>query len=269
MNLVNKISKVLIVVEGNTPDIPLLEKLLKLYYPQRNYYIWSYNTNIYDLYDKLYENDQNDFETLDLLMVLRSKESNEEIKKKLSERYSDIILIFDFDPQDHRYSKEKIERMMSVFYDSTENGKLYLNYPMVEAFKHIKYLPDNQYEFRTVKMSELGKEYYRSEHGTIDGYKKYKEIVKNETIENDINKYTKSMCDQIIKHNIKKYNKILTNQFKLLDNEQQYFDMKLDDILNKQNEMRERKDEFYVLCTSVFYLLEIKESNRSIDDFLS
>ena len=43
--------------------------------------------------------------------------------------------------------------MLSFFNNETENGKLYINYPMVESIRYTKKLPDSSYNTYTIAVS--------------------------------------------------------------------------------------------------------------------
>lgn len=45
--------------------------------------------------------------------------------------------------------------MAEYFVESSDMGKLYLNYPMVEAFYHMSSIPDEQYNNRFATLEEL------------------------------------------------------------------------------------------------------------------
>ena len=47
-------------------------------------------------------------------------------------------MFFDYDGHATNASDEKIKKMLEFFNEETEKGKLYISYPMVEAFKHIE-----------------------------------------------------------------------------------------------------------------------------------
>lgn len=102
--------------------------------------IYSYQANLYDLYRTMFEGDE-EVDDLYLPLVLREREQDPKKRELLDRDYTDIILIFDFDPQDHLFSLRKLEEMVSHFDESTENGKLYVNYPMVEAYRDLVGLP--------------------------------------------------------------------------------------------------------------------------------
>ena len=62
--------------------------------------------------------------------------------------FSQIFLFFDYDFQ-NRLGTQKVngilDEMLDFFSDETENGKLYINYPMIESLKYTKEIPDANY----------------------------------------------------------------------------------------------------------------------------
>lgn len=68
--------------------------------------------------------------------------------KRSDTLFSQVFLFFDYDFQ-NRMGLEKLNdilnEMLEFFGDETENGKLYINYPMVEALKYTKEMPDTHY----------------------------------------------------------------------------------------------------------------------------
>ena len=122
-------------------------------YGLEDYEIFSYNTNIYVLYNQLFVDGSS--YGRDLLQTLIENSTDEKKIKKIKNNYSHIILCFDLDPQDGQYSKEKIIDLSLFFNESTDNGKLYINYPMVESFSHRHGIGDNEYIKREVSYSDL------------------------------------------------------------------------------------------------------------------
>ena len=90
--------KILFLVEGAKTDVRLMQKLLSIYGFDQKYEIISYNTNIYTLYNEMFRD--NDPADLDLLQVLKEHEKDPRKKPLFDQSYSDILLIFDLDPQD-------------------------------------------------------------------------------------------------------------------------------------------------------------------------
>lgn len=93
--------------------------------------------NIYMLWKKL---KADDFDT-DIIEVLR--ESNKKIREQLEglsrDDFSEVFLFFDYDVHQTNLGKaddgDVINQMLESFDNETENGKLYISYPMVEALR--------------------------------------------------------------------------------------------------------------------------------------
>ena len=238
----NKTRKILLLVEGAKLEVNLLNKAFQVYNMNMNYVIYSYNTNIYELYERMFEGNETDLDTLDLLGILKERDSKNEI---LNEVFSDILLIFDYEPQDNRFKEERISLMVNYFNESTDNGKLYLNYPMVESFKHLKCDPDDGYKQRIVDYS-------------IVISKKYKELVGKETNFPDLRKYSKDHFNTIIIHNIKKANYIIGSNYEVEDIKSCYFDLKPELILQVQNLYLVNVQKIHVLNTCLFFICDYK-----------
>ena len=139
----NNKTKILVLVEGSRTDMRLMNHLFNIFKIDAKYEIVSYNTNIYVLYNEMfYEGKPGD---MDILQVLIACESDESRKRIFEQDFTDIVLIFDLDPQDSQFTCDKITAMVNHFTESTDMGKLYLNYPMVEAFYHMTKIPDHDY----------------------------------------------------------------------------------------------------------------------------
>lgn len=224
--MVNK-TKVLVLVEGAKTDVNLMKKLFDVYNINDSHEIVSYKTNIYTLYKEMF--DDKDPSTIDLLQLLKEKEPDSEKKKKFDINYSDIILIFDFDPQDDLFTSKKIEEMLEYFKESSDMGKLYINYPMVESFYHMKTIPDLNFHEYVVKYEEI---------------KNYKSIVNKICF--DYRKFAKFKADVdiVIENNYEKAKKIINNNY--------------DDIalLQKQCAKLIIEHSIYVICTCCFYILD-------------
>ncbi|MFQ9469964.1 MAG: hypothetical protein ACLR0S_05030 [Hominenteromicrobium sp.] len=91
-------SQILVLVEGNKTDYNLMNKLLEIYGISDSHEVVSYHTNIYTLYQEMFQ--EGDPASVDLLQNLKEHEPNPHLKELFDRRYSDILLIFDLDPQD-------------------------------------------------------------------------------------------------------------------------------------------------------------------------
>ena len=149
-----------------------------------------YGSHIYSLY-KILEKD----EDLDIIELLREKN-----KQKLTGiARNDIALIylfFDYDPQTDQECNTVIPQMLEKFSNETENGKLFISYPMVEAVKGSaseKFLCDDH---RTI-LVEDSKNYKHTVHTKIESALKY------------FAQYTTTTWQRIIKQNLQQASWIL------------------------------------------------------------
>lgn len=98
---------------------------------------------------------------------------------------------------------EKIKEMLELFDDETGNGKLYINYPMVESIRYFKKeLPDEYYYTYTTNLF-IGKEFKREAHNSSH-YKNLDFITSKD-------KNQQSNWKHIIDLNIKKANHICSD----------------------------------------------------------
>ena len=132
--------RTLLVVEGNHEKEELFFFILRCF-PEIDISpkdILVYNTTIYDLYERITSEYDNYWDDVDLPLLL-SKESSQ---GRLTKRdFTNIFLIFDYERQHPFFSESKILKLQECFDDSTDRGKLYVNYPMVESYLDIKTLP--------------------------------------------------------------------------------------------------------------------------------
>ena len=232
--------KILLLVEGEKADVEIMKRLLTVYELSVDYEIISYRTNIHQLYSDLFESD--DPSDFDLLQLLKSRESDPEKHPIFDQRYSDIYLVFDLDPQDPRFDPYKLMQMANYFRESSDMGKLYINYPMVESFYHMKSIPDPEYNERTVSMDELYK-------------KAYKKRVRNETCYRNYAHFAmdRQSCSEVIKQNLAKAN-LMTNSSSDLPAPLQ------SPILEAQLALIQQHSHVSVLSTCCFFIPEYQPS---------
>ena len=230
--------RILVLVEGAKTDIRLMQYLLITYQIDIQYEIVPYCTNIYTLYHEMFE--VNDPEDMDLLQLLKSREPDLKRKLIFNYPYSDVLLIFDLDPQDPGFSPEKIRRMAEYFVESSDVGKLYLNYPMVEAFYHMACIPDPNFDSYYASMDEL------LAH-------KYKSRVCQESRNHDYRKFATSReeCNIVIRQNMSKAWRVSGGEAKLED--QPPAQIK---VLNAQLEYIESDRRVAILSTCAFFIPE-------------
>lgn len=229
-------TKILMLVEGAKTDVKLMNQLLSIYGLNEGYELVSYNTNIYTLYKQMFS--EHDPASYDLLQVLKAREKDAEKKQIFDQAFSDIILVFDLDPHDPDFSPEKIQEMVDYFNESSDMGKLYLNYPMVESFYHMKSIPDPDYDTYMVTMDELLNHKYKNLVGQIT---------------HDQRKFaaTKEKCTTVILQNIEKSKRMTIS----VDSETLYPPEQAD-ILTIQLKSLTESSLVHVLCTCPFYIVD-------------
>lgn len=127
------------IVEGEVREPQIIANISKVFFTHGNVRIITLpaGENIYMLWKKL---EADDFDT-DIIEVLR--ESSDDIRDQLKDLsrddFSEVYLFFDYDTHQTNLGKDDdkdvVARMLESFDNETENGKLYISYPMVEALR--------------------------------------------------------------------------------------------------------------------------------------
>lgn len=150
---------ILFILEGKYPDLKLYKTMMKICGTNEDSVAVVYGCNI----DALYHDMQELGEGADIVGLLKEKyQSNpsSDSYKWLtrSDQISEIYLVFDYDFHDVNRTpdvlNEQLKRLLSYFREETEHGKLYINYPMIEAIKYTKELPDGEYYRYTVNRED-------------------------------------------------------------------------------------------------------------------
>ncbi|MCM1124086.1 MAG: hypothetical protein NC416_16005 [Eubacterium sp.] len=160
----------LLIVEGNHERDKLFSLIFRCF-PEMNIDmedVWIYGTNIYMLYEDIVKEygDRWTEDEIDLPFVISRKQSPESLRYK--EDFVNIILVFDYERHDPNFSEKKIIDMQNYFVDAADTGRLYINYPMIESYQHLRTLPDEDYAERKIPVS-------------LQPGRRYKELVRNET----------------------------------------------------------------------------------------
>ncbi|MBQ7750019.1 MAG: hypothetical protein IJR77_02210 [Bacteroidales bacterium] len=164
---------ILFVFEGVEREPRVFRTLERLFFGQGERIICSFGNNIYELYRQIQEFEGDG----DIVSILRENRADLPDGVKTSD-FSEIYLFFDYDFQNENLTLEemnqRLREMLAVFNDETDNGKLYVSYPMVESLYYTKVLPDEHFVEYTVSRSdcmerpfkELAKEF--SYYGSMD-----------------------------------------------------------------------------------------------------
>lgn len=135
---------ILFVFEGQVSEPIVFDSLAKLYLTSEEVCTVCCKYDLPTLYSKLKKHDY------DIFRVLPFKDNGIDIPEdtRLDTLFSQIFLFFDYDFQNRMGVKKLndiIYEMLEYFSDETDNGKLYINYPMVESLKYTKEMPDPNY----------------------------------------------------------------------------------------------------------------------------
>lgn len=247
--------KLLFITEGKIDEPKFIDKVFSKCYSNIKYEYYAYSTDIHTLARLLFNGSNDIDEYLDIKGILRENEKDEHQRKKLSDIYSDIILVFDFDPQGNFPEFSKVRKMLKFFNDSTNNGKLYINYPMMQSYRHINRYPEEDIEFKNRKVK-------------ISDCVNYKEIVNKESALNNLNKYQYPKIMKIVGYQLKKVNYILNGVYEV-PNVEKFKSMNLDEVYNIQCKNKDNNGWIYVLNTFVFNIIEYNPSRviEKIEDF--
>lgn len=127
----------LVLVEGIDDKDPFLKSICHTF-PELNIDyeadVFTFNTNLGKLYKDLVEEYGSDFVDLDVdLPVLLSRKYSQ-LAGLRKTNFKNILLFFDYDCHDPQFTEEKIQKLQALFSDPSDNGQLYINYPMLESY---------------------------------------------------------------------------------------------------------------------------------------
>ena len=239
----------LFILEGDRDEPKLLNSLFREMKKDDRQHCYFFRCNLHVLANLLMPDEDDDLEGIDLLMALKGRNNSDEECRILNNRYTDIFLVFDFEPQEDRPVFEKIRKMVAFFNDSTNNGKLYINYPMMQSYRHLKTLPDPGFEYREAVPNPA---------------KSYKQLVEEEgkAISSGIVNYDHIQLYSMAVHHLKKRERFLGRPYELPDRYDEAEDENLFDI---QNQKRMQDGSCFVLNTSIL-LLVAYAPNRFINE---
>lgn len=164
------------IVEGEAREPLIIDNISKVFFSHGNIKIITLpvGQNIYMLWKKLKEDN---FET-DIIEVLR--EDHKELELQLTglgrDDFSEVYLFFDYDGHQNNLGADDendvLEQMLISFDNETENGKLYISYPMVEALRDFEVGACGKKDNCFVRAEELGN--YKSLSAAHSAYSQFK-----------------------------------------------------------------------------------------------
>jgi hypothetical protein len=209
----------LFVFEGKTREPDLYNTIKQLFLPQmKDDILCTYNSNIYSLYSKLkkyniFGDDEKYGSVIKVLNEILSSQGDDTLNNITDEDVNEIYLFFDYDFQEKIGNLDEnnthIKEMLEYFDNEESNGKLYINYPMIESIRYTKELPDDDYKDYCISREDCCSfkkiaasfSYYKSLNHIIS---KNKNIEKQKIIQNWLH---------LIDMNLKKANFICENLY--------------------------------------------------------
>jgi hypothetical protein len=144
---------ILFVFEGAEREPRIFRTLERLFFGQGERIVCSFENNIYEVYRQLKELGGDG----DVVSILRENNAQLPLGVKSSD-FSEIYLFFDYDFQNTNLTlvemNEQLQEMLEMFDDETDNGKLYVSYPMVESLCYTKELPDEHFVEYAISRSD-------------------------------------------------------------------------------------------------------------------
>ncbi len=233
--------RMLLIVEGPSDEEVLIKKLWDRFDKGADYEIVTYKTNVYVLMRALFIDGVID-EDLDLVRLLRSEDNPSGIRLDRSEKFTDVFMVFDLDPQDPNADLDMLGKMLRFFDDSTSKGKLFINYPMMQSYRHITGQNDPGFKDRMVP-ANIGR--------------RYKSMVDKEAWNRlkQINRLNRDTLRWIIELHLSKMSYIVNGSFEI-PSYRAYKNMTGDLVLRKQLEVIRIQGSVYVLNTSMFLIVD-------------
>lgn len=242
---------ILFIFEGKG-DKTYFKSIERLFFPEKSdTFVCTYNSNIYSLYGKLQEHDVLngllEVDTVSVLKEILSEKGDKTLENIREDEVSEIYLFFDYDFQEKggtfAKNNEKLSKMLDYFTDETSNGKLYINYPMVESLRYTKELPDNDYWTYTVTRQKCQEEKFKHQVHEFSFYANLEYLIltvkpadDNAKIQEKTDKAKRNWI-HLITMNVSKSNYICTgnNELpKVVSNQKEIYDSQLVKYINTE-----------------------------------
>lgn len=163
---------ILFIFEGNRREPRLFDAIRELFMPKETESIvCTYGCNIYRLYSQIKSldafDDSSSVDTVAILKEMLMQRNDHTLDGIRRDRISEIYLFFDYDFHHHSLEElasdnSHLQELLHFFHDETINGKLYINYPMIESIRYTKELPDSNYISYTITREECKTENFKS-----------------------------------------------------------------------------------------------------------
>ncbi|WP_448677489.1 hypothetical protein [Delftia acidovorans] len=199
----------------------------------------AYCCEIYSLFHQVLRDPE-----IDIFPIVKEIEINKEKLKDISRvNVSEIYLFFDYDGHSSTADDEKLGSMLDFFNEETGRGKLYINYPMVESFKHL----GENIKFHELSVNCRNNINYKN-IVNLEGCNSYK----------DLRKFDKNKWSKVIEAHCFKSNLIVNNKFEFPANPSTQKDI----FKNQCEKFILPKNEVSVLNSFPLFLLDYFGSSK-------
>lgn len=229
-------TNLLFVFEGRSSEELITNSLFKYLLTENQIIKCVFDAEIYQLYRKIGGD-----EYLDIFNFIKNKNENNKSLLKNYDRddFAEIYMFFDYDAHSTLADDETLKDMLEFFNDETNNGKLYISYPMVEAIRHI--VDFDTFKELTAKCKRNNCMHKEKCEDKIECLTSphYKNVVSNESIPqlSNINGYTRDTWKDLIAVHLSKMNYIVNDEYKFpskLESQLEIFINQLLKYVNKQ-----------------------------------
>ena len=209
-------AKTLFIFEGGRAEDKYVKKLEQNFLGADHAIKCVFDAEIYQLYRAIKQEDGFNLDIVSLLKE-RTAENAETLKEYTRDSFAYVYLFFDYDAHSTLAKDDKIREMLSFFSDETEEGKLYISYPMVEAIRHFRDL--ESFKHLTVKCKRANCPYIEDCDDKDDCLNEphYKRFSASDSLArmSNINSYSGEVWRELITAHICKANYLVRNTFEL------------------------------------------------------
>jgi hypothetical protein len=224
-------TNVLFIFEGENTEPGIVESLKGNLLKGHPIVTCVYRAEIYQLFERIKMD-----EDFDIFGLLRER-SRENLSGYSRKDFSEIYLFFDYEGHSTLADDDKIEEMLSLFDNETEEGKLYISYPMVEAIRHI--VDYDTFNLLTVKCKGANCPYMDNNRECDQCKKepKYKMVVGRDGLKElqNVNSYEKWIT--VIEVHLSKMNYIVNGRYEFpdrIENQHTIFSNQLTKYIDKR-----------------------------------
>ena len=168
---------ILFIFEGSKFEPPLYEGIKSLFFPRSNdQVLCSFCSSIYTFYKRIKDEFGEFGDVVDILKTeMKKVDPENEIFKYKSSDFESVYLFFDYDFYRGNLDtkNQQVNELLEYFNEETENGKLFISYPMIESIHYSKELPDAQYHTYTVSRKDSIGDKFKKEARQFCFYKGY------------------------------------------------------------------------------------------------